>query len=77
MMRQRPAIEPTRLQLQDAETGALILLDITAQPATHDQRWRVSGFTWRWQASRCPTMHHLRCIERCTSRRWVCSESTR
>jgi len=31
-LRASEPIEPTRLQLQDADTGALILLDITAQP---------------------------------------------
>lgn len=31
-LRASEAIEPTRLQLQDSETGALILLDISAQP---------------------------------------------
>lgn len=31
-LRASEAIEPTRLQLQDTETGALILLDISAQP---------------------------------------------
>src|SRR5690606_11995965 len=30
-------IELTRIQLQDAENGELILLDITAQPAAADQ----------------------------------------
>lgn len=30
-------IEPTRLQLQDADSGALILLDIVAEPAKADQ----------------------------------------
>ena len=32
-LRASEAIEPTRLQLQDADTGALILLDIAAEPA--------------------------------------------
>ena len=31
-LRASEPIEPTRLQLQDADTGALILLDITAEP---------------------------------------------
>ena len=31
-LRASEPIEPTRLQLQDAETGALILLDVSAQP---------------------------------------------
>ncbi|GKS83615.1 TIGR03749 family integrating conjugative element protein [Acidovorax sp. SUPP1855] len=31
------AIEPTRLQLQDADSGALILLDIAAEPAKDGQ----------------------------------------
>lgn len=31
-LRASEAIEPTRLQLQDTETGALILLDVSAQP---------------------------------------------
>lgn len=31
-LRASAPIEPTRLQLQDADTGALILLDITAEP---------------------------------------------
>src|SRR6218665_1802553 len=31
--RAREPIKPTRLQLQDADTGALILLDIAAEPA--------------------------------------------
>lgn len=30
-------IEPTRIQLQDVETGELILLDVTAEPAIDDQ----------------------------------------
>ncbi len=33
-LRASEPIEPTRLQLQDADSGALILLDIAAQPAT-------------------------------------------
>ncbi|MCG9958736.1 TIGR03749 family integrating conjugative element protein, partial [Pseudomonas aeruginosa] len=32
-LRASEPIEPTRLQLQDADTGALILLDIAAEPA--------------------------------------------
>ena len=32
-LRASEAIEPTRLQLQDVDTGALILLDIAAEPA--------------------------------------------
>lgn len=32
-LRANEPIEPTRLQLQDADTGALILLDIAAEPA--------------------------------------------
>lgn len=32
-LRANETIEPTRLQLQDADTGALILLDIAAEPA--------------------------------------------
>jgi integrating conjugative element protein (TIGR03749 family) len=32
-LRASDSIEPTRLQLQDADTGALILLDIAAEPA--------------------------------------------
>jgi integrating conjugative element protein (TIGR03749 family) len=32
-LRASDTIEPTRLQLQDADTGALILLDIAAEPA--------------------------------------------
>ena len=32
-LRASEAIEPTRLQLQDADTGTLILLDIAAEPA--------------------------------------------
>jgi integrating conjugative element protein (TIGR03749 family) len=36
-LRANSPIEPTRLQLQDAENGALILLDIVAVPATIDQ----------------------------------------
>ncbi|CAC9223569.1 integrating conjugative element protein, PFL_4704 family [Pseudomonas aeruginosa] len=32
-LRASAPIEPTRLQLQDADTGALILLDIAAEPA--------------------------------------------
>ncbi|ABI58377.1 TIGR03749 family integrating conjugative element protein [Nitrosomonas eutropha] len=32
-LRANESIEPTRLQLQDADTGELILLDIAAQPA--------------------------------------------
>ncbi|MCC4595429.1 TIGR03749 family integrating conjugative element protein [Xanthomonas campestris pv. phormiicola] len=35
-LRASQPIEPTRLQLQDAETGALILLDIAAEPAQAD-----------------------------------------
>jgi len=31
-LRASEPIEPTRLQLQDADTGALILLDIAAEP---------------------------------------------
>lgn len=33
-LRASEPIEPTRLQLQDADSGALILIDIAAQPAT-------------------------------------------
>lgn len=36
-LRANEAIEPTRLQLQDADTGALILLDIAATPAREGQ----------------------------------------
>lgn len=36
-LRANSPIEPTRLQLQDVENGALILLDIVAVPATTDQ----------------------------------------
>ncbi|MFG1304668.1 TIGR03749 family integrating conjugative element protein [Xanthobacter autotrophicus] len=36
-LRASEPIEPTRLQLQDADTGALILLDIVAEPARPDQ----------------------------------------
>lgn len=36
-MRANSPIEPTRLQLQDAENGALILLDIVAVPPAPDQ----------------------------------------
>jgi integrating conjugative element protein (TIGR03749 family) len=36
-LRANAPIEPTRLQLQDANTGALILLDIAAQPADANQ----------------------------------------
>jgi integrating conjugative element protein (TIGR03749 family) len=36
-LRANSPIEPTRLQLQDAENGALILIDIVAVPATTDQ----------------------------------------
>jgi len=36
-LRANAPIEPTRLQLQDASTGALILLDIAAQPADPNQ----------------------------------------
>lgn len=36
-LRANEAIEPTRLQLQDADTGALILLDIAATPAKEGQ----------------------------------------
>ncbi|MBR8657966.1 TIGR03749 family integrating conjugative element protein, partial [Achromobacter sp. Marseille-Q0513] len=32
-LRANEAIEPTRLQLQDADSGAFILLDIAAEPA--------------------------------------------
>ena len=35
-LRANAPIEPTRLQLQDASTGALILIDIAARPATPD-----------------------------------------
>src|SRR5690606_18362829 len=31
-LRANEPIEPTRLQLQDADTGALILLDVSAEP---------------------------------------------
>ena len=36
-LRASETIEPTRLQLQDADTGALILLDIAAEAAPADQ----------------------------------------
>jgi integrating conjugative element protein (TIGR03749 family) len=36
-LRAEAPIESTRLQLQDVDTGALILLDITADPAAADQ----------------------------------------
>ncbi|UOB57006.1 TIGR03749 family integrating conjugative element protein [Burkholderia pyrrocinia] len=36
-LRANDVIEPSRLQLQDADTGALILLDIAATPARKDQ----------------------------------------
>lgn len=36
-LRASDTIEPTRLQLQDADTGALILLDIAATPARNGQ----------------------------------------
>jgi integrating conjugative element protein (TIGR03749 family) len=36
-LRANASIEPTRLQLQDESTGAIILLDIATQPATLDQ----------------------------------------
>lgn len=36
-LRANSPIEPTRLQLQDAENGALILLDIATAPAAADQ----------------------------------------
>lgn len=36
-LRAHAPIEPTRLQLQDANTGALILLDVTAKSATPGQ----------------------------------------
>src|SRR5258708_31080702 len=36
-LRANAPIEPTRLQLQDAGTGALILLDIAARPAAPNQ----------------------------------------
>ncbi|WP_425425156.1 TIGR03749 family integrating conjugative element protein [Xenophilus azovorans] len=36
-LRASEPIEPTRLQLQDADTGALILLDITAEPAKDEE----------------------------------------
>lgn len=35
-LRANAPIEPTRLQLQDADNGALILLDIAAEPASDD-----------------------------------------
>lgn len=35
-LRANAPIEPTRLQLQDAATGALILIDIAARPGTQD-----------------------------------------
>jgi len=36
-LRANDTIEPTRLQLQDADSGALILLDIAAEPAREGQ----------------------------------------
>jgi len=36
-LRANDTIEPTRLQLQDADSGALILLDIAAEPASEGQ----------------------------------------
>jgi hypothetical protein len=36
-LRASEPIEPTRLQLQDVDTGALILLDIAAEPAKDGQ----------------------------------------
>ncbi|WP_073664177.1 TIGR03749 family integrating conjugative element protein [Pseudomonas aeruginosa] len=36
-LRASESIEPTRLQLQDADTGTVILLDIAAEPAGKDQ----------------------------------------
>lgn len=36
-LRASEPIEPTRIQLQDADTGALILVDIVADPAEADQ----------------------------------------
>ncbi|MBO9333219.1 TIGR03749 family integrating conjugative element protein [Achromobacter xylosoxidans] len=36
-LRASEPIEPTRLQLQDADTGTVILLDIAAEPAAKDQ----------------------------------------
>ena len=36
-LRASEAIEPTRLQLQDADTGALIRLDIAAEPVGDDE----------------------------------------
>lgn len=36
-LRASEPIEPTRLQLQDADTGTVILLDIAAEPASQDQ----------------------------------------
>lgn len=38
-LRASEPIEPTRLQLQDADTGALILLDIAAEPQDRKPSW--------------------------------------
>jgi integrating conjugative element protein (TIGR03749 family) len=61
-LRASEPIEPTRLQLQDADTGALILLDIAAEPAkdgdgragagAHRRGQHLSSALWR-SARRC------------------------
>ena len=49
-LRASAPIEPTRLQLQDADTGELILIDISAQIAEQDSADVLSGLEEQYDA---------------------------